>query len=359
LRINIRPRQDTNFQQSAYEAISVLIENSARDCAPIIQKLSRMTMETLIASLNNPNLSSDEERRGHFQKQANLCGIFTSIVHYDATQVRADSDVIMQTLLTVIQSASKESTVKEEAFVAVGAVASAVEENFVRYMEPLMPFALTALGNHEDYTVCAIVLGVLGDICRAMGDGIFPYCEKLINHIGKLLNNAQLHRKVRPACLSAIGDISLAIGGKFEVYVHPAMQIVGNIANQIALIPQQTQEQYDYVIDTREAIAEAYIGICQGLKQANKGTLLINYAQQLFAFLEGATQEMEKSESYIKIMMGLLGDLADTIPSGHLRQFFGAPWITAFIKEVKTDRHCSADTKNYARWTRELIRRQL
>ena len=60
-------------------------------------------------------------------------------------------------------------------------------------------------------------------------------------------------------------------------------------------------------MDPREAIAEAYIGICQGLKQAGKGNLLINYAPQIFSFLESASQELEKNESYIKIMMGLLG----------------------------------------------------
>jgi hypothetical protein len=52
-------------------------------------------------------------------------------------------------------------------------------------------------------------------------------------------------------------------------------------------------------------------------------------------------------------------DLADTIPPGHLKSFFGAPWVNQFIKEIKSDRTYSADTKNYARWTRELIRRQL
>lgn len=95
------------------------------------------------------------------------------------------------------------------------------------------------------------------------------------------------------------------------------------------------------------------------MKQAEKGALLVNYANQIFGFLEVATQEAEKSESYVKIMMGLLGDLADTIPPGHLKAFFGAAWVAQFIKDVKTDRHCNPETKNYARWTRELIRRQL
>lgn len=121
----------------------------------------------------------------------------------------------------------------------------------------------------------------------------------------------------------------------------------------------------DYIYDIRESIAEAYIGIAQGLKQANKGSLLINYAQQLFSFLEVAVQEPERSESYTKVMMGLLGycgltsDLADTIPPGHLKAFFGAHWITSFIKEIKTDRFYSPETKNYARWTKQLVQRQL
>jgi importin subunit beta-1 len=95
------------------------------------------------------------------------------------------------------------------------------------------------------------------------------------------------------------------------------------------------------------------------LKQAQKGSLLINYAQQLFSFLESSSQEQEKSENFIKIMMGLLGDMAETIPPGHLKAFFGAPWVATLIKDVKNDKQFTADTRSYARWTRELIRRQL
>jgi importin subunit beta-1 len=216
-----------------------LIENSARDVGPLIQKLSTMVLQELSSTLEKTAaIQNEEDRRTHFQYQANLCGIFTSIVHYEAGLIRADADPIVQTLMMVIHGSSKESTVKEEAFVALGAVAGAVEVEFLRYMDSLMPYFVAALTNHEDYAVCAIVLGVLGDICRAVGENIFPFCNTLISRIGELLNYPNLHRKVRPACLSAIGDISLAIGGQFEVYVHPAMTIIGNIANQLAYIPQ-------------------------------------------------------------------------------------------------------------------------
>jgi importin subunit beta-1 len=300
--------QDPNFQQSAFEAISVMIENSARDVAPIVHKLSQMVMEQLQVTFQNAhNIVGDDDRRAHHQYQANMCSIFTSIVHYDPMIVRQSPDMVMSNLLSVITGASRDSTVKEEAFVAVGAVAGALEQDFNRYMGALIPFITQCLTNHEEHAVCSIVLGVIGDICRALGDQILPYCDTLMAHIGQLLNQPAIHRKIRPACLSAIGDISLAIGGNFEVYVHPAMTIIGNISNELGYVPQNTQEQYEYVMDLRESIAEAYTGICQGLKMASKGSLLINYAQQVFGFLEVAAQEADKTESYVKIMMGLLG----------------------------------------------------
>jgi importin subunit beta-1 len=198
-----------------------------------------MVLDQMAVTLANANsIVGDDDRRNHYQQQANICGLYTSIVHYDSTHVRANADPIMQTLLSIISGAHKDSTVKEEAFVAIGAVAGAVEGHFIRYMEPLMPFIFSSLQNHEDYTVCAIVLGVLGDICRALGETIFPYAQALIQNMAQLLSLPEVHRKVKPASLSAIGDLSLAIGGQFEVFVHPTMELIAVLSNQLASIPQ-------------------------------------------------------------------------------------------------------------------------
>ena len=112
-------------------------------------------------------------------------------------------------------------------------------------------------------------------------------------------------------------------------------------------------------MDTREAVADAITGICQGLKSSQRGSLLINYAQQIFAFLEASVKEEDMSERYVKAMIGLLGDLADAIPPGHMKPFFGAPWINEFIKEVKQCKAYSSETRSFAKWTRDIIRGQL
>ena len=220
-----------NARENIFEAIMTLVENSARDVHPSIEALFGICLNSLSKSLESSQKSPSE-----LQDQENSLGLFQFIVRYDPTMIRSNPDMIMTTILQIIASAPKDSVVKESAFSAIGTFAQAADSDFSRYMEGLMPYISAALSNHEDYAVCCIVLGVIGDISRALHEGILPYCESFINQIGNLLENPNVHRKLRPSCLFAIGDLSLAIGGKFEVYVHPVMTLISNISNQLLLI---------------------------------------------------------------------------------------------------------------------------
>lgn len=122
--------------------------------------------------------------------------------------------------------------------------------------------------------MCVIAIGLVGDICRALNDHVVSFSEIFVNAIGSLLSNPSVHRSIKPVCLSCIGDIALAIGGKFEQYVLPVMNVIGTLSQSIANVPQNTNEQYEYVCQMQEGIAEAYVGITQGLKAADKGMIL-------------------------------------------------------------------------------------
>ena len=224
---------DLNARENIFEAIMVLVENSARDKHSTIEKLFGLCLQTLFSSL-----SVAAKSPAQYQDQENFLGLFQTIIRYDPSMVKTEPDMIMKTILQIIDSAPKDSVVKESAFSAIGTFAQAADSDFGRYMETVMPFISAALLNHEDYAVGCIVLGVIGDISRSLGDAILPYCEFLINQIGTLLQNPAAHRKLRPSCLFAIGDLSLAIGGRFEVYVHPVMLLISTISTQLSLIQQ-------------------------------------------------------------------------------------------------------------------------
>lgn len=65
--------------------------------------------------------------------------------------------------------------------------------------------------------MCQVTVGVLGDICRAVEDGIYPYCDALMQTLLTNLQSGEVHRNIKPQILSAFGDIALAIGDRFEV----------------------------------------------------------------------------------------------------------------------------------------------
>ena len=62
-----------------------------------------------------------------------------------------------------------------------------------------------------------VTVGVLGDICRAIEDQIFPYCDPIMQTLLQNLQSSDVHRKVKPPILQAFGDLELACGDKFEV----------------------------------------------------------------------------------------------------------------------------------------------
>ena len=69
----------------------------------------------------------------------------------------------------------------------------------------------------QEYAVCQVCVGVLGDVCRAIEEQVFPYCDRVMLLLLHNLQSGDVHRSIKPAILSAFGDIALAVGDKFEV----------------------------------------------------------------------------------------------------------------------------------------------
>jgi importin subunit beta-1 len=57
--------------------------------------------------------------------------------------------------------------------------------------------------------------------------------------------------------------------------------------------------------------------------------------------------------------MPVHSDLADAYPGGDLADIFRQEWVTAFIKETKTNREYSPRTIETAKWAREQVKRQV
>ena len=77
--------------------------------------------------------------------------------------------------------------------------------------------SILKLHDVQEWQVCQVSVGVLGDVCRALEEQMMPFCAELLPILLQNLQSNDVHRNVKPGILSCFGDIVLAGGDKFEV----------------------------------------------------------------------------------------------------------------------------------------------
>lgn len=63
--------------------------------------------------------------------------------------------------------------------------------------------------------------------------------------------------------------------------------------------------------------------------------------------------DSERTDSVVKLAVGLVGDLADTFPDGQIKQLLLAEWL---MSELRARGRYSTDVKRTLRWAREASR---
>ncbi|KAK3000115.1 hypothetical protein RJ639_023796, partial [Escallonia herrerae] len=349
---------DSKLRSSAYETLNEVVRCSdLAETSQIIIQLLPVIMNKLGQTVELRILSSeDREKQGDLQ--ASLCGVLQVIIQklssIDETKsiILRFADQIMVLFLQVF--ACRSSTVHEEAMLAIGALAYATGPEFAKYMPEFYKYLEMGLQNFEEYQVCAISVGVVGDICRALDDQILPYCDGIMTLLLKDLSSGELHRSVKPPIFSCFGDIALAIGEHFEKYVVYAVPMMQRAAEVCAQMELSDEEMVEYGNHLRRSIFEAYSGILQGFK-SSKAELMLPHAQHLLQFIELVSKDKQRDENVTKAAVAVLGDLADALGSNVKMLFQDRSFCTELLGECLQSG--DEQLKETATWTQGMIGR--
>ncbi|XP_044508294.1 importin subunit beta-1 [Mangifera indica] len=309
---------ESRLRTAAYETLNEVVRSSTDETAPMVLQLVPVIMMELHKTLEGQKLSSDD-REKQSELQGLLCGCLQVIIQKLGSAEPTKyvfmqyADQIMGLFLSVF--ACRSATVHEEAMLAIGALAYATGPDFAKYMPEFYKYLEMGLQNFEEYQVCAVTVGVVGDICRALEEKVLPYCDGIMTQLLKDLSSNQLHRSVKPPIFSCFGDIALAIGENFEKYLMYAMPMLQSAADLSAHTSGADDDMTEYTNSLRNGILEAYSGIFQGFKNSPKTQLLIPYAPHILQFLDSMYMEKDMDDVVMKTAIGLLGDLADTLGS--------------------------------------------
>jgi importin subunit beta-1 len=349
----VTERDDTNESNlgcAAFEAINILIQNATQDCNQLINQLVPVLISRLERTFTF-QIVNQEDRENVIEQQALLCGTLQIVTQKLEQQIRPYADKLMELYLQVFNSSSRNATVNEEALMAVGALANAVEADFVKYLQALMPFVFVGLQNWEAHTVCSVAVGVVGDLCRAVGKNITGFCDEIVTLLLHDLQNARLHRSVKPAILSCFGDIALAIGGFFDKYLAVVMAMLQQ-AKQTRVRDPDDFDEVDFVNSLREGIFETFTGTIQGLRLDGKAALFEPFVELLVSFIEEIWDDPNRSEGTTRGAIGVLGDLAQTL-EGRVGVVFNRERIKRVLQECRES--SNPNIKEIARWTQGLV----
>eukprot|EP00959_Pyramimonas_sp_CCMP1952_P151101 3162364-Pyramimonas_sp.AAC.1 len=183
---------------------------------PMIQKL-QLTLERL----SIPTITS-EERQKQMDTQALFCGVLQVLINKLETSqdhcrimITTYADQLMTLFLNVL--AYNATSVQEDAMQAIAALVQAMGAEFQKYMGSFYPFLDKGLKNYQEYQVCNVAVGLVGDLCRALGTQLpVEMWDQIVLALLNNVSSATLHRSVKPAILSCFGDIALSLQGQFE-----------------------------------------------------------------------------------------------------------------------------------------------
>ncbi|EAS32090.3 importin beta-1 subunit [Coccidioides immitis RS] len=354
-----RPDADNLLRTAAYEVLSTFVTNAATDCLPVIVSLVDVIMERLERTVPmQQQVVSVEDRITLEELQTSLTSVLLAIVQRLETEIKPQADRIMHLMLKVLSTLPAKSSVPDVVFATVGAIASPVEEDFLKYMEAFTPFLYSALGNQEEPGLCSMAIGLVSDITRALNEKAQPFCDTFMNYLLNLLRSTTITNQLKPAILLTFGDIAQAIGTNFETY----LPVVGQVLQQASGVTvgnDLSQDTLDYVTSLREGIMDAWGGILLAYKGTPNANNLTPFVESIFQLISHIAHEGTRSEGLMRSTMGVIGDLADVFPNGEFASLFRNEFVSGLVRETRSNRDYGGRTIETARWAREQVKRQV
>ena len=178
-------------------------------------------------------------------------------------------DSIMEAVLRLLAS-RPEGRTDEGAMLVAGSLADLLAEDFVRYMDQLMPFVQRGLSNHADHAGFNVTIGVVGDLCRALGQGIARYAPVLMDLMYKALRSTQLHRSSKPLIFGCVGDMASALERGFAPYVEEALMLCFNASMHVLNGMRRDLNRADgeWFNSLRKSILDVYSALLTGMQPA-------------------------------------------------------------------------------------------
>lgn len=215
------------------------------------------------------------------------------------------------------------------------------------------------LKSSQNSSLASVSVGVVADLCHALGADLLPICDEIMTNLIEVLGNAQTPQKVKSEVLSVFGDIALAIGDQVKKYLDLMLSTLTQASS--VQVDRSNFEMVDYCNDLWEATLQAYTGIIQALKgdgehqQRGNMELLSEHVIFINQFIVRVAEcHADVPDSVLAAAAGLIGDLVSHFGASML-PVADYPSVQALLARGKRSRQ--NNTKTMVTWALREIKK--
>ncbi|VDK32430.1 unnamed protein product [Taenia asiatica] len=370
-----------NLRNAAYSALMSLMKSAAKDCYEEVKRVTTIILERLsyVVSLESQVVSS-QDRAQFNDLQSLLCATLQSVLgKISKEDASALARPIMSALMAMLASktnakasegagdqagelksavASTSTGVQEDALLTLSALLDALGEAFLPYLEPIMPILHRCLYLCAETQVCINAIGLLSDLCRVLNKHVTPYCDVIVQILMEVLQNTEADKSIRPAILSAFGDISLALGPGFAKYLPVVMETLKQATR--AEVDLTDPDMVDYLNSLWSSCLEAYTGIIQGMKEGENGQpspqlqFVAGHINFIIAFIQHVGNEAVATDDIISSSCGLIGDIVSSF-GAQILPFIDVTPLQNVLQQGRRSKN--SHTRTMAHWAIKEIKK--
>jgi len=217
-----------NLAYSSFVAFSNVILSSPPDTLPALEEVFKMVVSNFNNTLNNtfriPTRSEDF--------QGYLCTALNPI--FLKVGSKMDTKIIEAMVDLLIESFKRRGSVYDEGLQAFCGLISGTGKAFQPFIEKFGPYLVHSLKNINDTVLCRVAIGCVGDLARALEQGIVIYLKELVALLFEILRNPETEYSLKPIAISALGDLAFFAGKAFEEYLNSFLELL-KVASALSL----------------------------------------------------------------------------------------------------------------------------
>ena len=270
--------------------------------------------------------------------------LYAALDRLPRSNLAAIAAEVVGNVLTILSGPLTPESAGEDALLVLAKLIDGLGSGFEAYLGDATPVVIRAIKSVSDPAISTLALGTIGDLSRSCN--ILPHFQEIWTALWDVLQSDEADRSVKPALLSALGDVAVAIGQAFgPVFEATAALIRGAMEEAMANTADiDDPDDVDYITELRDGVLDAWTGLVQaGMAVQRPSESSVDPAvasflaeieiliEPIVGFVDAVRTDPSFSNRHLHSSLGLLGDICAAFGPKITDQELPAPFREAIL----------------------------